>query len=433
MLNKHPLKTLFVLAVILGTTGCLLFPQQTSQPTPIPPLLPTQGLAATTLAPASTQTLLENTATPILSLAPTPTATSTPAIAPSPTAPPNETFIAYVQNGSLLVTHIMSGKPLETHEVVKTQYSGDFQKLGWSPSGEYLTYVMQPDNLPHAYLVNVKQGGKPIDLGVVDVAFGNSWAWSPDSKLLAIMHEYELWLYSPATGTKKQLTTHLGTNWLWSLPVFTPDGKSLWAVGTDSNHMDFHGTTPYQLYRIPLDGSAASDYPPGSLASVTAETTGILPLDLRFSPDGQKLAIITSQFIENCAQKTIYQVGNPDGKSFHDLPIPSLAAPASANPTSFFYGDSLVWDPQSAGLWVTGAVRDCSNATSVAIGPQLSYLTLDGQEQAKIPGDFSHLSIDRSGALLGVLNSEDSHVQILGRDGHLVLDLGEGDLPALQP
>jgi hypothetical protein len=42
---------------------------------------------------------------------------------------------------------------------------------------------------------------------------------------------------------------------------------------------------------------------------------------------------------------------------------------------------------------------------------------------------------NRTGTLLGVLNTSTTkpHVQIIGRDGHLVLDLGEAELGALQP
>ena len=183
-----------------------------------------------------------------------------------------------------------------------------------------------------------------------------------------------------------------------------------------------------------MDGSGASAYPPGHLAGITAEMNGGLPVDLRFSPDGQKLAIITSVYIENCAKKDSFQVGNAEGNDIHDLAVPSLAELVGPDQNPFFYGDSLVWDPQSNGLWVNGVVRDCTIAATVIGGPQISYMTLDGQEQVQIPGAFSQLSLDHTGALLGVVNTKgDARVQILGRDGHLVLDLGPGDLAALQP
>lgn len=430
MVKKHQPIFIFVLAVILIMIACSTIPEQAPSSTPSPVLPATLGLPTETPAPASTQIPLDTPASAISSPVPTIPVT----IGANPTEPPVETYVAYVQNDSLLVTHVMSGKSLETREYIKSPQSGGIMRIGWSPSGEYLAFTMIPDSNPHVYIVNVKAGGKPIDLGIADLGNGNDWAWSPDSRLLAFEHEYELWDYSPANGTKKQLTTHLGVEWLWSLPVFTPDGKALWAVGTDSSNMDFHGTTLYKIYQVPLDGSGANLYPPGHLASITEEIKGTLPFDLRFSPDGQHLAIITTEYIENCAQNASYQVGNADGKDIRDLPIPSLSHMVGPNQNLYFYGDSMVWDPQSKGLWVNGEVRKCTFTVTDVGGPQISYITLDGQEHEQIPGAFSHLSIDRTGTLLGVVNAKDGpRVQILGRDGHLVLDLGQGDLTVLQP
>jgi hypothetical protein len=199
--------------------------------------------------------------------------------------------------------------------------------------------------------------------------------------------------------------------------------------------MDFRGTTTFKIYRVPLDGSGAADYPPGRLQSITSEMKGGLPLDLRFSPDGQSLALILSETIENCAKRSFYQLGNADGKELHDLPISSLAASVGPKQDPYFSGDSLVWDPQSGGLWVNGVVRDCTIAAAVVAGPQISYLTRDGQEQVQIPGAFSQLSIDPSATVLGVVHTtkDGSHVQLIGRDGRLVLDLGQGNLAALRP
>ena len=346
------------MAVLAIVSGCSPLPDQALAPSPVPSQSPTLGSVTETPTLSSTHIPVVNSASPIPSPVPTVTATSTL----SPTEPPVETYIAYVQNDSLLVTHVMSGKRLETHEYIKSPQSQGILRVGWSPSGDYLTFTMLPDSSPHIYIVNVKASGKPIDLGIADLGVGNDWAWSPDSKLLAFEHEYELWVYSPVNGIKKQLTKHLGVNWLWSQPVFTPDGKALWAVGTNSNNMDSHGNTRYKIYRVPLDGSGANDYPPGHLASVTAEISGGTPLDLRFSPDGQKVAIILTMYVDNCAQTASFQVGNALGKEIRNFPVPSLAAVISSQKNLFFYGDSLVWDPQSDGLWVNGVVRECTIA-----------------------------------------------------------------------
>jgi hypothetical protein len=261
-----------------------------------------------------------------------------------------------------------------------------------------------------------------------------TWAWSPDSRLLAFEHEYELWVYSLASGQSRQLTIHLGTDWLWYKLAFTPAGDALIAAGTSSDDMDGHGNSIYRLYRVPLDGSAAANYPPAGLNNITAEISGRLPLALRFSPDGQMLAMIASTYIDTCATSTQYVVGKSDLSDLHELPINSLTAFGSPDKKMYLFGDSLAWTPQSDGLWVNGYIRDCDKLTGIVGGPQISHLTLDGQEHEIISGVFSSLSLDHTGTLLGVVKAGSvPHVQILGRDGHLVLDLGEDSAAALQP
>jgi hypothetical protein len=337
--------------------------------------------------------------------------------------------MAYVQNQDLLVTHILAGQPLDTHTYIHSEFQGGLYNLGWSPSGQYLTFNLYTVPFSHLYFVDAQSGAEPVDLGIA-----NDWAWSPDSKLLAFEHEYELWVFSPATGQSRALTTHLGVHWLWTKPVFTPAGDALVAAGTDSNKMDRNGNTPYRLYRVSLDGSGANAYPPGNLPAITEEINGRLPLALRFSPDGQKLALITSEFFSTCAIVANYNVGNADGSNLLGLSVPSLASFGGPDQKMYFHGDSFVWTPESDGLWLNSLVRDCGPAFTVVGGPQISRMSLDGQEHEIIPGNYGQLSLDHTGSLLGVVNLAGiPRVQILGRDGHLVLDLGEGDMAALQP
>ena len=288
---------------------------------------------------------------------------------------------------------------------------------------------MVVSSFPHTFVVNVLASGEPVDLGI-----SSDFGWSADSKMLAFEHEYELWVYTLGSGQSRRLTTHLGTGWLWAAPAFTPGGDALLAAGTVSREMDRHGNTPYKIYRVPLDGSAANAYPDTNMPSITGETIGRLPLALRISPDGQKLAINVSGYKDNCAIWARYQVANPDGNELRELPMASLAALVGPDQDPYFYSDSFAWTADSGSLWMNGVVRDCTIAGNVKGGPQISRVTLDGQEHEVIPGEYSHVSLDHTGNLLGVVNGKKTpHVQILGLDGHLVLDLGEGDLAALQP
>ncbi|MDR3575791.1 MAG: hypothetical protein P4L50_18170 [Anaerolineaceae bacterium] len=426
---------LFLLALVI-TTACLFSPLNVVNPNPAP-------VAPAATIPAISPTLAFVTETPV------PAALSTPTVTPmlsGLTAEPNKTVtaanepsvdadLAYIQGNSLMVAHISGSQLNNQTEVTKIPPGEQVMRLGWSPSAEFLVYsLISSDNNPHIFLVAVKSASQPLDLGIADLGNGNNWAWSPDSKSLAILHEYDVWLYSPASGKKKQLTTHLDWNWIWSLPVFTPDGKAIWAVGTNMQKMDLHGTTTYGIYQIPIDGSGTQQYAPGKLSRITADLNGELPLDLRFSPDGKAVALIQASYIDICAKSTNYQVSSPDGKNFQDLPIPSLVKGLGTDQKNYFYGDSLAWDNQSGGFWVNGSVRDCIFQKPIEGGSQISHLTLDGQEHEIIPGDYSYLSLDHSASVLSVVNAKDGpRVQILGKDGHLLLDLGQGDLAVFNP
>ncbi len=390
--------------------------------------------------PALIPTVADSTATAEATF----TATEIPpaTLAPTATELPIETYIAYVQNDALLVTHVMAGQSLETWQLIESPEKGGIFNLGWSPSGEYLSFSMFVTPIEyHLFIVKAIEGSTPIDIG----DYANDRAWSPDSTLLAYERYYDLWVYSPNSGQSRRLTSHLGVRWVWGTLAFTPAGDALVAAGTVTY-------TDFKLYRVPLDGSAANAYPTTDMPSLTSEIAGRPPLALRFSPDGQKLAFISSENVNACAELaqagfvyspvvTHYFVANPDGSDLHELPVVSLAAVSDPDQKLYFFGDSLVWMPGSEGLWLFGLVRDCGTfANTMVGGPQISRVTLDGQEHEIFPGFYSNLSLDRTGNLLGVVNRNTitlgevvPRVQILGLDGHLILDLGEGDRAVLQP
>jgi len=428
-------KSILLLSALVFMAACQFSAANVVSPTTAP------GSPSPT-SPAASPILAVLTETPV------PAALSTAAAAPMilvPTAEPQKTAtapnepsvdadLAYVRGNSLMVAHISGSQLINQTEIVKTAQGSEILHLGWSPSGEYLVYsLISDDNNSHIFLAALKNGSKPLDLGIADQGNGNSWAWSADSKSLAILHEYDVWLYLPASGTKKQLTTHISWDWLWSLPVFTPDGKDIWAVGTIGRMMDTHGSTTYGIYQIPIDGSGTRSNAPENLTRITPDLTGNLPLDLRFSPDGKTVALIRAKYIDICALSTSYQTSSPDGKNFHDLPVSSLVNGLGTDQKNYFYGNSLAWDNQSGGFWVNGSIRDCIYQTPV-VGSQISHLTLDGQEHEIIMGDYSYLSLDHSASVLSVVNAKDGpRVQILAKDGHLLLDLGQGDLAVFKP
>ncbi len=419
----HP-TLLSILVVVLSLAGCA--PAAVPGGATAPAAALESATAQPSQTPAPTATATHAPPTPTLTATPLPS----PTALPTPTELPVETYIAYVQQDALLVTHVIGGKALETKQIIQAQVSGGIIDIAWSPSGEYLAFNMVESSMMRVFVAKLQGDSPPVDLGN-----GSDFAWAPDSKLLAYEHEYELWTYAPAGGQTRQLTTHLGTHWWWTKPAFAPAGDALVAAGTDTHGMDRNGNTIYKLYRVPLDGSAAGQYPSSEMpGGITGEIQGRMPLAIRFSPDGQKLAVIASAHIEACAPWAHYQIGEAGGSDLHEFPVASLAGLVGENLNPYFYGDSLVWTADSGGLWVNGLVRDCFIAATVVGGPQISHITLDGVEHEVIAGDYGHLSLDRSGSLLGVVNRQGNpRVQILGLDGHLVIDLGEGDLAALRP
>lgn len=401
---KHTSRMIMILVCLIGVLAC-------------------NGVSPSPNIETSTTSLADSTASESA------VAESTSVI-PTPTEPPTETYIAYVQNDTLKVTHVIGGKAIDTQEYATSQLRGGIYNVGWSPSGEFLTFTMYVNSFGHLFTVNVTDGSAPIDLGIA-----NDWAWSPDSKLLAFEHEYELWVFSPESGQSRGLTIHLGTDWLWFTPSFTPSGDALIAAGISGDTLDINGNSIYKLYRIPLDGSAAKSYPPGNLTSITEQISGPRPLALRFSPDGAKMTITSTVYSDGCASETKYYIGNSDGSDLHPISMPSLASFENPAEKIFFLGDSLVWTHQGDGFWINGWVRDCTEINGMIAGPQISHMTLDGQEGGIIPGTYNHLSLDSTGTLLGVVKRliPTPHVQILGLDGHLVIDLGEGDYASLRP
>ena len=175
-------QTLLYLAIILFLLGCVPVPAQNLAPTLAPTLpAPTQAPSSTT---APTPTLPE-AATPTIE--PSPAPTDTPTETPAPTEPALEADIATVQNDALLITHVSSGKPGEPRKLAQSDIHGGLFKIGWSPTGEYIAWMMDVHVEPHLLVANIKEYSDPIDLGWI-----NEFAWSPDGKTLAYEKAYEM-------------------------------------------------------------------------------------------------------------------------------------------------------------------------------------------------------------------------------------------------
>jgi hypothetical protein len=145
MNNKNRSTAFCVLAVSLFVLSCSQLSTHAMIPTNI--ASPVSTIVATVTVPP----VVINTDTP----------------APTPMELAVETNIAYVQNNMLFVTHVIGGQPIDTQQYTDHAAIPFVISVGWSPSGEYLTYSAYINSFPHTVFVNPSQRRMPVDLGLV--------------------------------------------------------------------------------------------------------------------------------------------------------------------------------------------------------------------------------------------------------------------------
>jgi hypothetical protein len=367
---------------------------------------------------------------------PTPPAGASPTPVTTPEAGPQ--FIAYLRDGSLLVTDVTGGAAGATETYSYAGVSGFTNELVWSPDGTRLAFTGTLNNEPHIIYVSPQNvGGGLID----DLGPGSRPAWAPDSKTLALVRggfpDESVWTIDVETREARQLTFE--TNYAWGSPAFTPDGQALVVAGVDRNDMGAQGNTSFLLERLELDGSGAHAPLPG--ATLLEGTR--LPYDLRFSPDGTRLAFSSSYHLSACAAPGAYYVSAADGSNRQELISPSLKAALDPNQELYHIALGYGWAPASNALAASGAVVNCDpnspEAGQEVAGPQLSILGLDGSEGLVIPGYLTDMSLDRTGAWLAASHYVDFQdpnpvVEVYSaQSGELLFSLGPGRSPRFQP
>jgi hypothetical protein len=368
--------------------------------------------------------------------APPPTSSEGSSLTPVQPPQGGAQFLAYVQNGQLLVTDVTGGIQGGTTQYTLAGESDQVSDLVWSPSGEYVAFVSSAKSEPHIFYIFALGQSSPVDLGP-----GTTPAWSPDSQSIAYISTQpneNIWVTTIDNPAPRQLTFE--TNYAWGRPVFTPDGESLIVAGTSRDNMGASGNTNFTLEYLELDGSGIRNPLPG----VQPFEGGRLPYDFRFSPDGTWLAFSTSFHLSACAAPGAYYVTNADGSSFQALISPSLQAAIDPNQEHYHVGLSYAWTPASDAIVALGNVVDCNlnspNPGQVIAGPQMSIIGLDGSEGTVVPGFFYGISLDRSGTLIAAAHHTDGFndmnpdVEIYSaQTGQLVLPLGPGNNPQFQP
>jgi dipeptidyl aminopeptidase/acylaminoacyl peptidase len=405
-------------------------------PAPQPTDTPDIGRIATlTAAAMSTATLPSPSQPPSM----TPPVTSeTPAATVTPPAQPGSQFLAYINNGGqLLVTDVTNGTQGGTTQYTVAGQNDQVMDLAWSPSGELVAFVSSATGQPHLFYIFALGQSSPTDLGP-----GSAPAWSPDGKSIAYIGgtypDENIFVTPIDNPAPRQLTFE--KNYAWGRPVFTPDGGSLVVAGTSRDNLGASGDTNFTLESLALDGSGTRTPLPGTKPF----EGGRLPYDLRFSPDGTKLAFSTSYHYNACASPGAYYVSNADGSNQQTLISPSLQPFVDTSQDRYHLALSYAWLPDSRAILAHGNVVDCnlnspSPGQSVA-GPQISIIGLDGSERTIIPGFFYEISLDRTGTLIaashfqGGFQDPNPTVEIYSaQTGQPVLSLGPGSNPQFQP
>lgn len=410
----------WLLLILSVTSACSLF----SNPTP--PTLPTPPPPTTTLTPPPPPA---PTATPEPPQ-PSPTPTLEPT-ATTNTASGRQSFIAYVRDGQLLVTDVTGGVKGGTTQYTLPGTDDQVEGFAWSPSGEFIAYTSSIQGTPHIYIVYAVGAGTSTDIGP-----GYGPAWSSDGQSLVYFRDDNVWTTNLANyNAPTQLTFQ--QNWVWGNAIFTPDGSAVLVSGVAQIEISAVGNSQFYIYRVPLDSSGTLTPLPG----LTEPLFGQLSSDLRFSPDGLRLAFTTAAHLSACASVGSYYVSAPDGSGLTGLSVPSLQGLLDPARDIVWRGFSFAWTPRSDALAMVGGVWDCSAFVSggeprYLAGPQLSIVGLDGVERLAIPGDFYWPTFDHTGQMLAAARLEQggkSQVQIYALNGNLNLDLGEGTLPQFQP
>jgi len=366
---------------------------------------------------------------------PVPTGSETPTAAPPPQA--ELQFLAYIRDGHLLVTDVTNGVQGGTTQYTLAGESDQVTDLVWSPSGEFIAFVSAASGVPHVFYIFALGQSSPTDLGP-----GSAPAWSPDSTSIAFVGgtfpNDNISVTTIDNPSPRPLTFE--PNYAWGRPAFTPDGSTLIVAGADRNNMGAQGNTAFTLESLALDGSGTHTPLPGA-----TPLDGVrLPYDLRFSPDGTRLAFSTSSHLSACASPGTYYVSNPDGSNRQELVSPSLQPSIDIPQERYPVGFSYAWSPASDGIIALGNVIDCNlNSPAqgqVIAGPQMSMIRLDGSEGLIIPGFFYGISMDRTGSFIAAarflegFQDLNPNLEIYsGQTGQPLLSLGPGSNPQFQP
>src|SRR5215207_4192906 len=306
-LMVHRIRALLLLLPLLTVLACSTLSPAT------PTINPTPGASDTAVAdpsetPLTTGDVTATTEGPSVTETATGEPTTEPSVEPAvtdtPLAPVDQTYLAYIRAGQLLVANVTGDVAGGTTQYTSAGIDDAVYDMVWSPSGEFIAFASFATGLSHVFVVYAEGAGTPVDLGP-----GSAPNWSLDSLEIVYIKDDNIWITPIDSPAPRQLSFE--TNWGWGRPTFLPDASALMVTGTSRDNMGAQGNTQFVPQILSLDGAGTLS----PLAAFTTPAEGRLPLDLRFSPDNTMFAFSSSFHLSACAGFSDYYVANADGSN----------------------------------------------------------------------------------------------------------------------
>ncbi len=184
-------------------------------------------------------------------------------------------------SGGLMTISPDGGFP--TRLPIEMGSSGHFlasQLPGWSPSGNWISYVSDKDGSPEIWIWSTRDGTERRLTGLGGRI--NSMTWSPDERSIAFAGDrygnYDIWTVEVATGRVQRITSDK----LYEVfPTWTPDSERILYVRLNDTWED------HDVIEVAPDGSGARTVLQDSdFFDYGAGTTFAYP---RVSPDGSQV------------------------------------------------------------------------------------------------------------------------------------------------
>ncbi|GAI30453.1 unnamed protein product, partial [marine sediment metagenome] len=206
---------------------------------------------------------------------------------------PDGERLAVIYKGDIWIASAEGGTPVQ---ITKTPEHEIW--LVWSPDGEMIAYMNRGGEEQILHVISVS-GGEAAKILDTSAGRGDRYAWSPDSKEIAVISEGVLSAFPIAGGKARQILDlkHQGfwNGYAWGLS-WHPDGKYLAFVSANISQQergDYEG-----IFMVPAEG--------GKFTVLVADDPGE-KYTLYWSPDGKWLSYNSDRFVKTRPEGAIWE------------------------------------------------------------------------------------------------------------------------------